>query len=241
MNSIKEKTVGEIVADDYRAATIFESFGIDFCCKGNKTIDEVCESKGIKKNLLLNHLEKKLGPVSNETVDYKSWSIDKLADHIEGKHHKYVEERTPVLQQYLNKICMVHGRQHPELLQIKELFERSACDLAAHMKKEELILFPAVRKMAAAHVSGSMQPMHFGTVKNPIHRMMHEHEVEGDIFRKIAELSNNYTPPSDACTTYKVAFIMLKEFESDLHLHIHLENNILFPKSVEMEKTVILE
>lgn len=240
MNNTKEKTIGEMVADDYRAAAVFESFGIDFCCKGNKTIDEVCESKGIYKNLLFKDLEKALKNDENQTTNYNAWSLDLLTEYIERKHHKYVETKTPLLKKYLEKICTVHGKQHPELFKIKELFEHSAEDLAAHMKKEELMLFPAIRKMVRYKGSNQEIPKpHFGTVQNPVKMMMQEHDTEGEIFRKITELSNNYTPPADACNTYKVTFALLKEFETDLHLHIHLENNILFPKAIELEKALI--
>ena len=239
MNTTKEKTIGEMVADDYRTAGVFESFGIDFCCKGNQTIDEVCESKNISKNLLHNDLEKIKISEDNQVTNYKSWPLDLLADYIEKKHHRYVEDKTPVLKQYLDKICTVHGKNHPELFEIKDLFNQSASELAAHMKKEELILFPFVRKMAIAKQENQPSPQPpFGTVQSPIKTMMHEHDTEGEIFRRIEKLTDNYTPPLDACNTYKVTFALLKEFETDLHLHIHLENNILFPKSIEMEKEV---
>lgn len=232
-----EKTIGELVAEDYRTATVFEAFGIDFCCKGNKTMDEVCEAKGIDKQLLLDDLDKIKTTETTNSVDYNSWPPDLLADYIEKKHHRYVEERSVLLKQYLEKICMVHGKQHPELYKIKELFLESAGDLAVHMKKEELVLFPFIRKLVLAKkdkTSFSVPP--FGTIQNPIEMMKHDHDNEGDRFRQIAEISNNYQAPLDACNTYKVAFSLLKEYEADLHLHIHLENNILFPRSIELEK-----
>ena len=236
MNAIKEKTIGEIVAEDYRMAAVFESFGIDFCCKGNKTIDEVCESNSISKTILYSYLKKVKTSESSQVTNYSSWPLDLLADYIEKKHHRYVEDKTPVLKQYLNKICTVHGKNHPELFEIKDLFNQSAGELAVHMKKEELILFPFVRKMTIAKQKNQPSPQSpFGTVQSPIKTMMHEHDTEGEIFRRIKELSNNYTLPLDACNTYKITFALLKEFEEDLHFHIHLENNILFPKSIEMD------
>lgn len=142
-----------------------------------------------------------------------------------------IQEITP----FLHKVVRVHGNLHPELIEIEQLFKESAGELTAHMKKEELILFPYIRKMVEAQRSGTQVQAPFGTVHNPIRMMMHEHDSEGERFRKIAALSNNYTPPADACNTYKVTYSLLKEFEEDLHLHIHLENNILFPKSIELE------
>ena len=177
---------------------------------------------------------------SESTTDYQSWPLDLLADYIEKKHHRYVQEKTLEIQPYLDKICKVHGERHPELLEIKEEFNASAGELAAHMKKEEMILFPFIRKMTKAKLENTkVDAAHFGTVKNPIQMMMNEHTVEGNRFRKIEELSNNYTPPLDACNTYRVSFALLKEFEQDLHLHIHLENNILFPRAIEIEKELI--
>lgn len=152
------------------------------------------------------------------------------------KHHRYVEGSIPVLKQYLNKLCKVHGKQHPELFDITEHFNKTAGELSAHMKKEELVLFPWIRKMVKAEQQDKpLDRPHFGTVKNPIAMMMQDHENEGERFSQIAELSNDYTPPADACNTYRVTFSLLKEFEEDLHNHIHLENNILFPKAEALE------
>lgn len=237
MKITENDIVGELVAQDYRTAAIFKSHKIDFCCKGNRTINEVCENGKVDRNALLENLNKIVNSIENPDTDFQSWPIDLLADYIEKKHHRYVEEKIMEIKPYLDKVCSVHGEHHPELFEIREQFYASAGELAMHMKKEELILFPFVRKMMQAKQGGQkMDVPHFGTVKNPIQMMMNEHETEGDRFRKIAEISNNYTPPADACNTYRVTFALLKEFENDLHLHIHLENNILFPKAVEMEK-----
>ena len=236
MTSTTEKTIGEMVADDYRTAAVFTSFGIDFCCKGNRTLDEVCESNKIAPEQLLQELQAAIVQQGGTATNYQSWPIDLLADYIEKTHHRYVAEKMPVLVQYLQKLCKVHGQRHPELFEIAEEFMQSANELANHMKKEEMILFPYVRQLAVAKTSGEKagRPA-FGTVQNPIRMMMDEHSAEGERFARISELSGQYTAPADGCTTYRVAFDMLKEFEQDLHLHIHLENNILFPKAIEME------
>jgi len=236
MEETLEKTIGQIVADDYRSAAVFEKFGIDFCCSGNRGIDEACEQKNVDASELRKKLEIAIAETAAETTDYKSWPLDLLADYIEKKHHRYVEERIPVLTQYLSKINKVHGARHPELQQIYDLFVASGGELAMHMKKEELVLFPYIRKMVKAKQNGeTLDAPRFGTIKNPIQTMMHEHDNEGERFRQIEALSDNYTPPEDACGTYKVTFAMLKEFQDDLHRHIHLENNILFPKAEELE------
>jgi regulator of cell morphogenesis and NO signaling len=232
--------IGELVAKDYRTASVFKKYSIDFCCQGNRTIEEACEKKNIDTKKVLEDLVAMMESKSESTTDYQSWPLDLLADYIEKKHHRYVQEKTLEIQPYLDKICKVHGERHPELLKIKEEFNASAGELAAHMKKEELILFPFIRKMTQAKMENiKVDAAHFGTVINPIQMMMDEHTVEGNRFRKIEELSNNYTPPQDACNTYRVSFALLKEFEQDLHLHIHLENNILFPKAIEIEKELI--
>ena len=238
--SITEKgIIGEIVAQDYRAAEVFKNHSIDFCCQGNRTIEDACVKHNIEPAILVNELNEKLtAQAATGEPDYKSWPADLLADYVEKKHHRYVEEKTPVIKQYLEKIASVHGGRHPELHEIRDHFNASAGELAKHMKKEELILFPFVRKMVAARGREIEEP-HFGSVQNPIQAMMAEHETEGDRFREIVRLSNNYTPPADGCNTYKVAFAMLKEFEEDLHLHIHLENNILFPQAIAMEEKLM--
>jgi len=234
--NIKVDLIGEIVAEDFRTAAVFKKYRIDFCCKGGRTIAEACEKKEIDKEKIYQELEN-IPTVGSAGIDFKTWPLDLLADYVEKTHHRYVEEKTPVLQAFLDKLCKVHGNQHPELFEIRDLFDESAKDLAAHMKKEELILFPFIRKMVAAQRSGEeLSQPHFGTVENPVNMMQHEHTVEGERFAKIAQLTQNYNPPADACNTYRVTFAMLQDFENDLHTHIHLENNILFPKSVALEK-----
>lgn len=236
MNIQKNQIIGELVAQDYRAATVFKKYGIDFCCQGNRTINDACEAKQIDEKLVVSDLNALIHSQSEIVTDYKSWPIDLLADYIEKKHHRYVQEKTLEIQPYLDKICKVHGEHHPELFEIKDEFNASAAELAIHMKKEELVLFPFIRKMVKAKQNNStLDAPHFGTIQNPIQMMMNEHTNEGDRFRKIEELSSNYTAPPDACNTYRVTFALLKEFEQDLHLHIHLENNILFPKAIELE------
>lgn len=233
----KEKTIGEFVAEDFRAAQVFRKYKIDFCCKGNRTVDEACENKKYQAE----DIYKELANVSNlqsGEIDFNSWPLDLLTDYIEKTHHRYVEDNSPVLVQYLNKLCKVHGERHPELFEITELFTGSAHDLAEHLQKEETVLFPFIRKMVVAKQKGeTIETPHFGTVESPVTMMKDEHTVEGDRFVKIAELTNNYQIPADGCGTYQVAFKMLEDFENDLHKHIHLENNILFPKAIELEKT----
>lgn len=234
--NVQTDFIGDIVAQDFRTAAIFKNYGIDFCCKGGRTIEEACENKKLNADKIYEEIGN-LPKNDGGTIDFNSWPLDLLADYVEKTHHRYVEEKTPVLQAFLDKLCKVHGGRHPELFEIRDLFEASARDLGAHLKKEELILFPFIKNMVQAQISGSaIQQPPFGTVENPVNMMKHEHTVEGERLRKIAELTDEYNPPADACNTYKVTFSMLQDFENDLHKHIHLENNILFPKAIRLEK-----
>ena len=240
MNIQENQIIGELVAQDYRTASVFKEYGIDFCCQGNRTIEDACVAKNLDPKLVVTDLNLVQQAQSGNSTDYQSWPIDLLADYIEKKHHRYVEEKTQEIKPYLDKICRVHGERHPELFEINEHFNATAGELAMHMKREELVLFPFIRKMAKAKQEGvKLDAPNFGSVQNPIQIMMDEHTTEGERFRKIEALSNSYAPPQDACNTYRVTFALLKEFEQDLHLHIHLENNILFPKGIELEKELI--
>ncbi len=229
-------TIGEIVAKDFRTASIFSKYGIDFCCKGDRTIQQACD----KKSVNIDELKQKLDEAMKnheENIDYNAWPLDLLADYIEKTHHRYIREKSPSLLQFLNKVQKVHGERHPELYEIFELFSQSVEDLEVHLQKEERIVFPFVRKMIEAKNSGQpLERAHFGSIENPIAVMKDDHSAEGERFQRIAELTKGYNPPPEACNTYRVSFAMLDEFEQNLHKHIHLENNILFPKAIKMEE-----
>ena len=232
-----DQIIGELVANDYRTASVFKKYNIDFCCQGNRTINDACKAKDINEKLVISDLNDLMQSTSDAATDFQSWPLDLLAEYIEKKHHRYVETKTLEIKPYLEKICRVHGERHPELLEISEHFNATAGELAMHMKKEELLVFPYIKRMVRAQNEGiDLIPSKVGSIKNLIDSMMDEHLTEGERFRKIDELSNNYTVPEDACNTYRVTFALLKEFEQDLHMHIHLENNILFPKAIELEE-----
>lgn len=239
MDITKKSIIGELVAHDFRAASVFKKNKIDFCCNGNRTIDEACTKKGLDADKLVKDLHDVSSAKSDSQIDYTSWPLDLLADYIEKKHHRYVKEKIQEITPFLNKIVRVHGERHPELLKVEELFSQSVVDFTEHMDKEENILFPHIRKMVENKNSNSPVQASFGTVQNPIKMMMEDHDNEGERYRQIADLTNNYTVPEDGCTTYRVTFAMLNEFEEDLQMHIHLENNILFPKSVELEEQFV--
>ncbi len=236
MKILNIATVGNFVAEDYRAAAVFQKHDIDFCCKGGRTIEEACTQKNIPTQELLKELKLACKVPEKSSMNFQKWPLDLLADYIEKKHHRYILQNSPVIIQFLDKLCKVHGGRHPELYKINQEFNESDLQLKAHMRKEEMILFPYVRSLVSLKVNPDdhIRPG-FGNVQNPIRMMMQEHDVEGERFRKMSFLSNGYTTPEDGCTTYRVCYSMLKDFENDLHLHVHLENNILFPKAIELE------
>jgi len=233
----KESTIGDLVTKDFRKAEIFKKYGLDFCCGGKKTLTEACKTKGLDVVQIEKELKEVDTIVANPSQDFNTWELGFLADYVANTHHNYIKKAIPVISEYTKKVAKVHGANHPEAIAIAKLFEKVADDLITHLGMEENILFPYMKKLAAANASKSkIQASPFGSVQNPIYVMEQEHELAGDIMEEIAELSNRYEPPYDACTTFRLSYAKLKEFEDDLHQHIHLENNILFPKAIEMEK-----
>lgn len=230
METISEKKVGKIVADNFRTAKVFTEYGIDFCCKGAVKLSDACSARGLDTEEVVQKLAVIL-QVADQSP-YQDMSLSQLTDHIVHVHHKYVEETLPALKFYLEKIERVHGDRHPELTSVRQEFFETADALTVHMKKEEFILFPYIKAMEEAKQNDfPLSRPHFGHIDNPIAMMEEEHDTEGERFRRIDALTQGYTPPADACQTYRVAFSLLQEFEQDLHTHIHLENNVLFPKS----------
>lgn len=238
---IETDYIGEIVGDDFRTAAIFKKNGIDFCCKGGRTIEEACQPKNLNPQKIYDAIQA-LPNKQGGTIDFNAFPLDLLADYVEKKHHRYADEKIPILQSFLEKLARVHGDRHPELLKVRDLFNASAEDLSSHFKKEEQVLFPFIRNLVKMELSGSPVPTpSFGTVQNPIAMMKEDHVVEGERFAKIAALTSDYTVPADGCNTYRVTYAMLAEFEDDLHTHIHIENNILFPKAIKLEQELKAE
>jgi regulator of cell morphogenesis and NO signaling len=238
MENIGTLTLGEIVKQNYRAAAVFEKFAIDFCCMGNRTFDDACKESKVDSALVSKELQQ-INTEKGDGVNFDSWPLDLLVDYICKKHHKYVEEKTPIINAYLDKIYQVHGSRHPELLEVRDIFSEIGGELAVHMKKEELMLFPYIKKLE--HNKNGASPLTsplFGSVSNPVEMMKDDHAVEGEKFRRLAALTNNYQIPADACNTFAVTYQMLDEYEKDLHIHIHLENNILFPKAIAIEERI---
>ena len=232
-----DETLGQIAVKDLHKAAIFKKYGLDFCCGGKKTVKEACAEKGLDVTKIEQELQQADKTFSSRPVPYNDWGLDFLADYIVNTHHSYVKKTLPELVSYTAKVTSVHGQQHPELLKIKELVDEVNAELSAHIIKEEKVLFPYIKELVLANKNEQVpQAAHFGSVQNPINMMEMEHEMVGKNLDEIKTLTKNYSLPEDACASYSLLYKMLDEFENDLHLHIHLENNILFPKALEIEK-----
>jgi regulator of cell morphogenesis and NO signaling len=227
MEEIINRTIGDIVARDFRAATIFKEAGIDFCCGGKMTLHEACTEKGIDVPALaesLENIETKPGMITHK---FSEWQPGFLCDYIVTEHHSYIRKSLPDLEFYTRKIADVHGKNHPELMEVADLFSQISSELQIHMKKEENILFPAIKDLFGSN-SGEAGK----TVKDEIDALMGEHEFAGGAMDRINTVTDGYKLPEDACNSYRLTFEMLEKFEDDLHTHVHLENNILIPKTL---------
>jgi regulator of cell morphogenesis and NO signaling len=236
----REATIGEIVKSDFRKAEVFKKFGIDFCCGGKKTLTKVCKDKGIDQSEVEKALYQMDQQPRGKQVNYDSWSLSFLSEYIVNTHHGYVREAIPVLLTYSQKVAARHGAWHPEVIKVAQHFAAVASELSEHMEKEELILFPYIKSLENAFENQEDLPASaFGTVQNPIRMMEEEHESAGNEMEEIRRLTNDYSIPEGACTTFQLLYQKLEEFEKDLYEHVHLENNILFPKAIELEKEFI--
>jgi regulator of cell morphogenesis and NO signaling len=232
-----EETLGEIAAKDLRKAEVFKKYGLDFCCGGKKTAKQACSEKGLDVTKIEKELQQADKSPDARPLNYRDWGLDFLADYIENIHHSYVRKTLPDLRDYASKVAKVHGSHHPELLPIQQLVEEINAELSAHLIKEEKVLFPYIKQLAAAENNAkSFHAEQLGSVQNPINMMEMEHELVGKNLEEIRMLSNNFTLPEDSCASYGLLYRKLHEFEEDLHIHIHLENNILFPKAIELER-----
>ena len=239
MSVITEKTVGELAVEMPAATRVFEKLGIDYCCGGNRTLADACQAANVPLDQAVDSLEVAdlTARAARKDRDWQAEPLSELIEHIKNTHHKYVREETARLTPLFEKVCTVHGQNHPELVRLRTTFAGLAQELAMHMMKEEMVLFPyIVRLEEAAEEKVPVVPPPFGSVRNPVAMMMHEHDTAGNALREMRQATNGYTAPSDACVSYQTLYKALADFESDLHQHIHLENNILFPRAVEMER-----
>jgi regulator of cell morphogenesis and NO signaling len=240
MNFNDETKVKDIALSNPAARQILEDAGLDYCCGGGKSLHEACLHADVPAEEILNRLRENSKHVSPDEANWTSAPLGDLTRHIRERHHRYVREAIARVQPLLDKVEAKHGKSHSEIADIRRLFTEVGREMIMHMQKEEQILFPyidALEKATSAH--SSVEPPFFQTVRNPIHAMMKEHDAAGELVKQIRKASSEYTAPADACTSYKALYEVLREFEADLHQHVHLENNILFPRAVELETPVV--
>jgi len=233
MNNQITKSLAQIVNDNHKAASVFEKYDLDFCCKGKRSLQDACIEKALPVEKLLSELQA-VNDNCEVPVDFQKMTLTQLADYIVTKHHAYVKAEMPQIFSYLQKVATKHGDRHPEMRKVFELFSVIKSEMEEHMDKEELILFPRIEVAEEGALAEKTANMNVFYIQHPIQMMEAEHEKAGQLMTEIRELTGNYTPPNDACTTYRLSFAELRAFESDLHQHVHLENNILFPRAIEL-------
>ena len=238
MNVCAEKTVREYATETPNATRVFEKFKIDYCCGGGRPLGEACAAAGVEVGEVARLLEQAAGTAAETPPGVKSGTLSELIDYILDKHHAFTKEEMERITALAAKVSSKHGENHPELPGVLALFLRLCDDLRPHMFKEEMVLFPYVKQLEQARAEGGSAPFApFGTVGNPVRMMMTEHDTAGDILRELRAATSDYTPPADGCISYQTLYRALEEFEQDLHQHIHLENNVLFPRAVELEES----
>lgn len=236
MNITHHTSVGEIVASDINLAAILNNYQIDFCCGGDKSLYTICEEKGLDFDDIVKELATNSQSLTTIGLQFDQWRTDLLIDYIVKYQHDYIRIQGPRTLQLLDKVASVHGDANPNLKVILQLFTESLGDLYQHLDKEEMVLFPFIYELLnTRQQGGSLPSFHCGSIENPISVMLSEHANEGDRFRRISELSHGYSCPEYACESYKLVMKLLQEFEANLHLHIHLENNILFHKAIDLQ------
>lgn len=222
------QTVAELAISHPAALSVFTRYNIDYCCGGNRSLEEACIRIGLNPEKIRAEISKSTAQSSSVPARAEEWSATLLAEYIIQNHHAYVRKAIPEIGALIEKVCAAHGEDNIELLNIQQDFQDLAEELLSHMEKEEVALFPALKRLEVYSDSG--HPL-AENLKAPISMMEHEHVIAGDLMKSIRRLSNNYTVPEFACPTYRVTFQKLKEFDNDLMTHVHLENNILFPKA----------
>jgi regulator of cell morphogenesis and NO signaling len=240
MSFTTETKVKDIALSNPQTRQILEDAGVDYCCGGSESLHDACSSAEVSPDKILEQLKKNSQEVRRDAVNWTSAPLSELTHHIREKHHRYVRAAIPSIQALLVKVKAKHGPTHPEVAAIDELFAKMGREMIMHMQKEEQILFPYIDALEpATKCDCSIEPPFFQTVRNPIQAMMREHDSSGDLARQIRTASADYTPPADACRSFKALYEDLKRFELDLHEHVHLENNVLFPRAVEAEAAVL--
>lgn len=237
LHSLLERPLGDLVTERTRTAAVFERFGLDYCCHGQQTLADAARDRGVDVEVVLAALAAVPNDPDDRADAILSADLDELTRHIVDVHHGYVRTTVPVLQAWFERLVDRHGDRHPELTTIRSTFDRLAEEIRTHMGKEENILFPYIDAMAAAQRAGTGAPGGpFGTVVNPVRVMEDDHTLVGELMDQVRILSGDFTPPPDGCRTYTICFDELATFAADLHRHIHLENHVLFPRAIELER-----
>lgn len=236
MNFSSETKVKDIALSNPAARQVLDDAGLDYCCGGDKSLHDACLHGDVSPEEILSRLRENAKDTGPNDLNWMTAPLCELTRHIRERHHQYVREAIPRTQALSHKVTAKHGKNHTELEEIGKLFAEVGREMIMHMQKEEQILFPYVDALErAVSANGSVEPPFFQTVKSPIHAMMKEHDAAGDLVKQIRSLTSEYTPPGDACASFRALYESLREFEADLHKHVHIENNVLFPRAVEME------
>jgi regulator of cell morphogenesis and NO signaling len=242
MLQVANMTIREIALEAPLTTRVFEEFKIDYCCGGRVPFAEACEQAGIDPKILSGRLEQIMAESAGNTEFAEFSSQSDLVDHIVSKHHVFTRDEIARLTPLADKVCGKHGEHFPELLEIRDNFRKLGDELLFHMQKEEQVLFPYIKELeVAAEQNKPVNIPHFGTVQNPVRMMMFEHDAAGDILKAMRRLSNDYTTPPDSCPSFKGLYAGLEDLEKDLHRHIHLENNVLFPKAIAAETDIVMK
>ncbi|HET6573205.1 MAG TPA: iron-sulfur cluster repair di-iron protein [Fimbriiglobus sp.] len=234
MAAVHENTVGEMVANRPGLARVFERFGIDYCCGGKRTLEDAATRAGADYAAVLAALE--AADQSAGEFDPTALSLADLCEHIVETHHAYLRRELPRIDRLLDKVVAAHGERHPEVLEVRRVFGAFATDLVQHMAKEELVLFPAICRLE----QDRRYPVGpFGSVRNPMNMMEAEHEEAGNALAVMRAATDDFSPPADACPTFRALLGALAELEGDMFRHVHKENNVLFPRAVRLEDELI--
>lgn len=241
MVDIALMSVGTIVNDNYAAARIFKKYGIDFCCGGTATLADACRMANVEVDRVVAELNAMASDVVASAIPFDSWDTDLLIDYVLKVHHRGIRRRGPELMSLIEKVALQHGDRHPELNDLVGHFRLSLDDLESHLQKEERVLFPYCYELFEAQSCGDGHSrMYCGTVANPIRQMLHEHHDEGTRYKFIRRMMNDFRVPDDACVSYRLMLSDLESFMDALFEHIHIENNILFPRFIELEKSTVI-
>lgn len=234
------RPMADVVVDDARTAAVLERFGLDYCCGGHRTLEDAATDRGLDLDAVIEAIVA-LGPGRETDRLPAEWSeLDVLTRHIVSSHHRYVRETIPVVNAWLEKLLSRHGANHPELRDVRDVFRDLGDNLLTHLAKEENILFPFIDELAAARRAAARLPTNpFGTVLHPVRVMEEDHHLAGEHLDRLRVLTRDYQPPADGCTTYRACYGELAKFAADLHRHVHLENNVLFPRALELEQQLV--